>query len=227
MRSVQGARLQGARLDKAMLQGADLTQAEFQGASLVDANLEFSELKYTFVFGADTTRANINSAVVCSVYTEAIRRGKDNSRVNALRLSAEDVHKWIVAATQLATQESAEEITNRFNRLMQLPPDAEAKSAQNTWRDRQTNEAEGCSLSRVSDFVCDRDGAPYIARALIRVTFTFDTARLAALGEQLPIVRARMEEGRNDPQKCPGVIGFTQADWHALEAIKPIPEAPK
>jgi hypothetical protein len=44
---------------------------------------------------------------------------------------------------------------------------------------------------------------------------------LAALGDELSNVRARLEEGRKTPEKCPGIAGFTDEDWRRLEAIKP------
>ena len=46
--------------------------------------------------------------------------------------------------------------------------------------------------------------------------------RLAALGDQLEGVRKRMKDGRDKPDTCPGVAGFTEEDWRALDAIKPI-----
>jgi hypothetical protein len=29
-----------------------------------------------------------------------------------------------------------------------------------------------------------------------------------------------MAEGRKNPEKCPGVVGFTEDDWRALDEIK-------
>jgi hypothetical protein len=66
----------------------------------------------------------------------------------------------------------------------------------------------------LGDLSCGADGAPYVARALVRL-------RLAALGDQLDGVRDRIKVGRNDPEKCPGVSGFTESEWRQLDAIKP------
>ena len=72
----------------------------------------------------------------------------------------------------------------------------------------------------LGDLACDADSAPYIARGLV------GNLRLAALGDQLERVRKRMKEGRDKPDACKGVAGFTDEDWRKLEAIKPIEPAP-
>jgi hypothetical protein len=43
---------------------------------------------------------------------------------------------------------------------------------------------------------------------------------LTDLADQLEGVRSRMEEGRKTPEKCPGVVGFTEQDWRVLHATK-------
>jgi hypothetical protein len=50
--------------------------------------------------------------------------------------------------------------------------------------------------------------------------------QLARLGEQLNALRARFDEGRRTLEKCPGVAGFTEDDWHRLESIKPVEATP-
>jgi hypothetical protein len=35
-----------------------------------------------------------------------------------------------------------------------------------------------------------------------------------------------MMSGRKEPDKCPGVAGFTENDWHNLESIKAAEAAP-
>jgi hypothetical protein len=42
---------------------------------------------------------------------------------------------------------------------------------------------------------------------------------LSTLGEQLNVVRDRMKEGRKNREACPGVAGFTEDDWRALDAL--------
>ena len=61
---------------------------------------------------------------------------------------------------------------------------------------------------------CAPEGAPYVARNLVGNPAVYDlSGRLASLGDQLDGVRARMKEGREKPEKCPGVAGFTEDDW--------------
>jgi hypothetical protein len=33
-----------------------------------------------------------------------------------------------------------------------------------------------------------------------------------------------MEDGRKNPEKCPGVVGFTEGEWRQLDSIKPTEE---
>ena len=106
------------------------------------------------------------------------------------------------------------------------------------WKEKQNVSAPHAEyrlrLARfLGNLACAADGAPYVARGLI----SGNPSRLEALGDQLNSVRGRMEEGRKNgktkgllerlaefittAQTCPGVIGFTDGDWHSLEAIKP------
>ena len=82
----------------------------------------------------------------------------------------------------------------------------------------------------LGDLACSPEGAPYVGLRLIRENYPVRAGlfvagtegyRLAALGDQLDVVRARMEDGRKNPEKCRGIVGFTDGDWHALEAIEP------
>jgi hypothetical protein len=50
--------------------------------------------------------------------------------------------------------------------------------------------------------------------------------RFGALGDQLDSVRQRMKAGREQPDVCKGVAGFTENDWRELDAIKPTEAAP-
>ena len=72
----------------------------------------------------------------------------------------------------------------------------------------------------LGDLACKSAGKPYVARGLI------DNGRLEALGDQLEGVRKRMKEGREKPDACKGVTGFTEDDWRRLDAIKSAEAAP-
>jgi hypothetical protein len=68
---------------------------------------------------------------------------------------------------------------------------------------------------------CTPTGAPYVARSFIRPGEDTSDSRLALLGDQLESVRKRMKDGRDKPDGCRGVAGFTEDDWRRLDAIKP------
>jgi hypothetical protein len=78
---------------------------------------------------------------------------------------------------------------------------------------------------RLGGLACDPADAPYIARRLVGSLVDIYPSRLAALGDQLELVRNRMKAGLERPDECKGVAGFTENDWRALEAIKPIEPA--
>lgn len=66
----------------------------------------------------------------------------------------------------------------------------------------------------IGDLACrGGEGAPYVARALIRNRFD-------ELAIHLNTVRDRLKAGRTSPAACPGVAGFSEADWQALDNIK-------
>jgi hypothetical protein len=46
-------------------------------------------------------------------------------------------------------------------------------------------------------------------------------SRLWRLGDQLEGLRERINAGRDKPDACKGVAGFTEDDWRAVDAIKP------
>ena len=39
-------------------------------------------------------------------------------------------------------------------------------------------------------------------------------------------LRTRMKAGRDKPEVCKGVVGFTEEDWRTLDAIPPTEPAP-
>jgi hypothetical protein len=54
---------------------------------------------------------------------------------------------------------------------------------------------------------------PFVARGLIA------NGRLAATGPEIGHIAARMKAGQKTPSDCPGVTGFTDSDWAALDAL--------
>jgi uncharacterized protein YjbI with pentapeptide repeats len=80
--------------------------------------------------------------------------------------------------------------------------------------DQGDNESRDQAFARtLGDLACQGDGAPHVARGLIRFRFS-------ELGEYLPAVRDRLMTGRAKPEACPGVAQFTEADWSKLDGVK-------
>jgi hypothetical protein len=114
-------------------------------------------------------------------------------------------------------------------RFPRLNPDFQELPSQPTWggleeasRALDPNSAEHRRrlADRLGGLACDGDGAPYVARGLIHRRL------FRSLVDQLEGVRKRMKAGREKPDDCKGVAGFTENDWRELEAIKPAKAEP-
>jgi uncharacterized protein YjbI with pentapeptide repeats len=214
---LRGARLQGADLTQAQLEGADLSDAELQGADLraaqlqgadlTRANLSDSDLDGAFVFGADVNETTLSTAMIRGIHTDKVKPGFANKTES---LTEADVDTWIAAATASTGEKEEAQITQRLTRLKPVQPTGQDASNQAKWVD----------LARQS-LALDPDGAPYVGRGLVGRVYPPIPGRLAALGDQLERVRTRVRAGRERPDTCKGVAGFTEGDWRRLDAIKP------
>ena len=227
---LSGAQLQGADLSGAQLQGADFFGAALQGADLSGANMADGVFDNTLVFRANIDGANLSMASLRSVRANQVRVGDegkgDHFRGGRRRL---DRRRDAICA-----EENRQGIRKGFERLVvnsafQTP--AQDAKDEARWREltKQSlaTDIDGAHhrerlAAFLGDLACNADRAPYIARALIGRP----VGRLAKLGDQLEGVRKRMKEGRDKPDACKGVVGFTEEDWHNLDAIKPIEPAP-
>jgi uncharacterized protein YjbI with pentapeptide repeats len=222
-----GAELQGADLSGAQLQGADLLSAQLQGADLRRGAMEDSEFRDPLVFRTDTTGASLAMTPIRSVQAERVRpRATDDT--SPVPLTPLDVDGWLEAATEFAREVDKADIAKRFDRLKpDFQQDEQDKSHQAKWTELEnqslTRDPGGVIYrrrlaDRLGELACDPDGAPYVARGLVGdILF----GRLAALGDQLEGVRERLKTGREKPDTCKGVAGFTDKDWRILDAIKP------
>jgi hypothetical protein len=147
-------------------------------------------------------------------------------------LNDEIVANWLAASIKFAPEANKPLIQKKFIRLkFDFQTIEQDSSDDKRWRNlaEASNSPDPSSaayrawLARVmGDWVCAPEGAPFVAEGL-----TFNQRdRLAALGEQLEAVRARMEAARESPEKCPGVTGFTDNDWKNLDSIKPTGSTP-
>jgi hypothetical protein len=218
--NLSGAQLQGTVLFKAQLQGADLSGAELLGADLGGADMSESEIDETFVFGADMDDAHLATAAIRSARSDDVYRD-DEKEIRTL--SPYDVKYWIADATDFVREKDKENIAARFARL-EPKPDHQEVADQPKWGGlaeiSRALDPDGAQYrrrlaDRLSDLACDAEGAPYVARGLVRNDL------FSRLGDHFDGVRNRLKNGRNKPETCPGVAGFTEGDWRALEAIKP------
>jgi hypothetical protein len=216
---LRSAELEGADLREA-LQGTDLSTAQLQGADLTSADLSDSWLDNTFVFGADISDANLATATIGSI--EAGKVQLDDASHKIAPLVDGYVEGWIAAATKFA--QSEDEKAGIIAQFSRIKPDFYEDAQEPMWSGMQeaslaldpSGEGHRQRLAAfLSNLACDSNGAPYVAHGLVGST------RLWALGDPFAAFRARLEEGRKTQEKCPGVAGFTEGDWRALEAIKP------
>jgi hypothetical protein len=142
-------------------------------------------------------------------------------------MTPSDLKGWIAAATQFAPKDRAAGIVEQFARLK---PDFLADPRQPTWPGLEEAAArldpDGAGHRRqlatlLVNLACAADGSPYIARGLMGWPNAGLPSRFVALGDQLDGARKRMKDGRDKPDACKGVAGFTEDDWRRLDAIKP------
>ena len=218
------AQLQGADLSLAQLQGADLSLAQLQGADLSSTDMADATIDGTFVFWTNVADADLSTTAVRSVRADPV---KASEITEVTPLTAPDVDGWIAAATQFAPESDNAKIAARFARLK---PDFHDDLRQPSWsgieeasRALDPNRARHRQrLAKIlGDLACDPSHAPDVAQELTTWNGYPDSSRLADLGDQLDMVRARMEEGRKNSEKCRGVVGFDEEDWRLLEAIEP------
>jgi uncharacterized protein YjbI with pentapeptide repeats len=240
---LQGAKLTAARLKQAVfvggqlqaakLTGADLAEAvlfetQLQGADLRATDLERAYLDHSFLFRTDIRNAYLQGLIVESTQTGMVRLRDDDLSIEPLESA--DVEKWSDSASEFATEQEMGEIVHDFDRLKPgFGARAEDAADQAEWaeltkqslaRDPDGRHYRERLATRLGDLACDPGGAPEVARALIGTDMSLG-GRLAALGDQLETVRKRMKDGREKPESCPGVAGFTEEDWRALEALRP------
>ena len=223
------AQLQGADLSSAQLQGSDLSEAQLQGADLSGADMSDSEFHDAFVFRTDISVADLATSAIRNIQADKVKR---DERGKTAPLIDADIDRWIAAATASAGEEDKDKITQRFDRLKLVGPTEWDASDQAEWAelakrslalDPDGGQYRHRLVTILGDLACAPDAAPYVARGLVGNELP---SRLPSLGDQLESVRTRMKEGRRTPETCPGVTGFTEKDWRALEAITPTEAAP-
>jgi hypothetical protein len=207
-----GAQLQGANLGQAHVQGADLSNVQLQATELFSAGLQGADLS-----GADLAESSFGETFVFRTKIQGANLATAAGSVNADRgsepLTPPDIDRGIATATQFASRDLKNDSVVRFDRLkrdFQYDPEDEVKWSgmreASLVLDPDAAQHRRRLAKALGDLACEAAGAPYVARGL--VTY----GRLAALGNQLEGVRKRLKEGREKPDTCKGVVGFTQDD---------------
>jgi hypothetical protein len=220
---VRGAQLQGARLTGANLRGADFRDAQVQGADLSHADLVDSAFDGTWVFRTNIADANLVAAAVGPVYADQVTID-DNTR-SIVPLTPPVLDSWVAAATQFAIAASKDDIAKRFDRLNSNFRDNPDEVKWSGMREASLAlDPEGADHRRslakfLGDLACEPADAPYVARRFVPQG-QGSGFRVGALGDQFIAFRTRLEDGRRAPEKCPGIVGFTEDDWDLLDAYK-------
>jgi uncharacterized protein YjbI with pentapeptide repeats len=234
--------MQGADLTGAKMQGADIIYAEMQGAMLFDVQMQGALLDTVNMQGADLTGAQVQNAILSLLLfrtTADLDVGTGswiaNQRLERTTLTVgsapnvltdADVEHWIANATKFNTDERRkQDITKRFNSLkgertnQDKADAAKWQALANATKQSAPQEKQHRAALAIlyGDLACaDGDGAPYVARGLSQKMFNKRPIRFN-LGEALDTFRNRLKAGRADPSTCPGIAGFTPADWRALD----------
>ncbi len=235
------AKMQGADLAWAQMQGADLTNADIDGANLSRAQVQGANLQWVIAKGVGLEFVSaFRAAAEEAEFEQSLLRG---NRADAVKqdslgvfepLTPNDVAGWREMATRHARDARAKkQIDDRFYRLEPGAVSADEDNANTArwsgWEEASSRLDPDRALHRgavagiLGDLACDRDITPFLARRIF-IGNILRGSRLASLDQtNLNAVRDRMKKGRDDPKACPGVIGFTDADWQRLDAITPRP----
>jgi uncharacterized protein YjbI with pentapeptide repeats len=224
------AQLEGADLAFARLQGADLKGAQLQGAHLTRSETDDSEFDETFVFRTDTNDVSLSAAVAQLPQADGV---KVNERGINGPITSTDLDMWIAAATEFVGDREKVSIAERFARLKPAFQTSEQDAADHAkWVElaRQSSALDPTRAQHrrrlaaiLGDLACEVEGAPYVARVLIGEPSAISRGQGSiseVFGERRDGVLERLRSARDRPQTCPGIVGFTEADWRRLKPIK-------
>jgi uncharacterized protein YjbI with pentapeptide repeats len=204
------AKLQAATLENAEAQEADLSQADLRGSSLRKVSFQRANLSGGDLSGADLTQALLQQADLASSSLQG-------SNLNLAQLEGANLGRAELRGADLDLAEVESTILRRTDET--LPSGLNAVAAGNLWVPDPDGEKHRSRLAEtLEEIACSSDGAPYVARALVRS----QRDRLRWLGDRFVGMRKRMKAGQESRQVCPGVDGFSKVDWDELDSIHPI-----
>jgi uncharacterized protein YjbI with pentapeptide repeats len=227
-----GAQLQGASLDHAKLQGADLEMAHLQGASLQKAQLQGALLAGAQLQGALLDGTQLQGA---SLANAGVWRARGGPEIDLTDLDGVDpeTKPWeqrhVPPSTFSVWRDSVLKAVRypdgTRERLSALDPAPENEPKNSIhaefWKkgSSATPQSKDRTVALLTDLACSRDGAPYVARGLLR------NGRMKATGSQIAAVVARLRKGKSDQATCLGVKHFADRDWESFDAL--VAAAPK
>ncbi len=228
---LEGANLARARLDGAVfeavnLQGADLRAASLVGvtvasmadfgtnASLDGANLEGAHLQGAALQGASLAGASLNQAQLWRTSGVPILHATDATGIDRTTRPTID----IAALSRLSANNPFQPEQQQRLTILAASNEPPQATPPNIWPTQPASTAELAQV--LADLICapppenaEPPRPPHLARGLIA------NGRLAATRNDIARLAARMKAAQKTPSDCPGVAGFTESDWAALDAL--------
>jgi uncharacterized protein YjbI with pentapeptide repeats len=231
--------LQGASLEGAQLQGAGLDFVNLQGASLDNAQARSTSIIGPFVYGTSVPaceKCKVVSVIPDRITLERVAMpGTHLTPYLIVDLDDSIVTQWIEAGARHARDEQQKTAIRKrlISLLFGALETADIERTKTQWIKAQEQSLDdktykGELVASLRDLICSADAAknaPYVARRLLYD----EKGRLLATGEHIHEVASVMRMARVDPSKpgtgnpsaCPGVRGFTDADWNKLDELSP------
>jgi len=242
--------LQGADLGGARLTGADLAGAQLQGANLKSANLQGADLREANLQGADLGQADLRGANLAGALLQgaSLRGTKVWHTLGPPVIDLADIDAVETRESTRMTPREINGIVTTFQepfrkdarkRLAVLNPavriGAKDLTDAKVWTKTTPSPKQlaeflakvACGLRTDKadlDNPVDTRVDAHVARGLMH------NGRLAAAGDQMTIFADALRKGRADPAACPGIAGFADADWAALDSLTaniPAADGPK
>jgi uncharacterized protein YjbI with pentapeptide repeats len=226
--SLENAHLQGAWLSEARLQGASLSKAQMQGASLEEAHLEGALLSGAQLQGSSLDRTHLQGA---SIANAGVWRARGSPEIDFTDLHGIDpeTKPWerrdVTAPSTFSVWRDGilkvihthrDEVRERLSALDPAPENEPKNSiSAEFWKSASSAppQSKERTVAFLTDLACSSNGAPYVARGLLR------NGRMEAAGSEIAAVAARLRNGKSDEAACSGVKDFTDEDWASLDKL--------
>jgi uncharacterized protein YjbI with pentapeptide repeats len=224
--SLYGARLEGASLARAELIAASLQNASLAGASLTYAQILSVSMQGAFFRGTDMSNANVfrsepptpeptKSNTSAINYSTSFR----SSRFRSEKLQDSHVLDWQSEFYISSRFKNVDKTINLYNFLLPSKNIDVDLNISRKWFDVQKSNKNynRFILARNDEWVtisCSSSNGQFVARALVNRYYSdVSIADFVQFFDKL-------HEGRTSPAACPGVKGFTAADWERLDELR-------